>query len=311
MGQSQSQTESSKPTNVQEEQRGHATQILKTTEVKENGQGQTQNGTTKKSDIPKEQKGIVPEISKTREVKAVGQGQSEKDTTKANNAQEEQRSKSLQISHSAEVKEVAKLPYNYENIIKDADSPINIPSTEKLYDHLYSGVFLNQNKKKYWVDKETGHNCFMLYARDLSITWAEENRYWNWSFLSETSDLAVFVAELLNVCWLEIHGKFDTTKLTPKTMYEVLFIVKLHEHAYGWETPVNIRLTLPSGGIIQRKEALMTRPRGEWITLEVGEIYTSPDKMGEMEISMFEYEGGKWKSGLIIKGIVIRPKKQH
>ncbi|KAM1032516.1 hypothetical protein ACFX2I_036093 [Malus domestica] len=198
-------------------------------------------------------------------------------------------------------------PHNYEALVKDADTPINKSSIENLFQQLQAGVLLNQKKKKYWVDKKS-NNCFMVYARDFSITWAEDNRYWHWYSLQETSDVFIDAAELLNVCWLEVHGKFETANLSPGTLYEVVFVVKLNAADYGWEDPINFRLTLPDGTRQCRKVNLMQTPRGQWVEIPVGEFRASPEKSGDMEFSMYEYDGGKWKKGLVIKGVVIRPK---
>ncbi|XP_038689908.1 protein PHLOEM PROTEIN 2-LIKE A1-like [Tripterygium wilfordii] len=202
----------------------------------------------------------------------------------------------------------AKLPYNYEAIIRDADSPIDRSSTDKLYEQLCNGVFLNQKRKKYWVERKSNSNCFMLFARDLLITWAEEKHFWQWSYQKDSSDVFMDVAELLNVCWLEVHGRLDATKLSPGTLYEVAFVIMLKDPAYGWETPVNFRLILPNGMKKEHKENLMTKPRGQWLEIPVAEFRTSPESTGEMEISMYEYEGGVWKKGLVVKGALIRPK---
>lgn len=43
--------------------------------------------------------------------------------------------------------EVKLPPHNYEEILKDADASVDRSSIEKLYDQLYAGVFLSQNKK--------------------------------------------------------------------------------------------------------------------------------------------------------------------
>ncbi|KAJ6358330.1 hypothetical protein OIU76_000104 [Salix suchowensis] len=83
------------------------------------------------------------------------------------------------------VKEV-KLPHNYESILRDADSPVDRSSVDKLYNQLNTGVFLNQKRKKYWVEKKFYSNCFMLFAKDLSITWGGDTRYWKWPSLCET-----------------------------------------------------------------------------------------------------------------------------
>ncbi|KAJ6386646.1 hypothetical protein OIU78_016553 [Salix suchowensis] len=147
------------------------------------------------------------------------------------------------------VKEV-KLPHNYESILRDADSPVDRSSVDKLYNQLNTGVFLNQKRKKYWVEKKFYSNCFMLFAKDLSITWGGDTRYWKWPSLCETGayhicvtssnschlhfqessmfsspnhqfsydsgDVSVHVAELLCVCWLEIYGKFNTKNAFPR-----------------------------------------------------------------------------------------------
>ncbi|KAJ4827515.1 hypothetical protein Tsubulata_038361, partial [Turnera subulata] len=201
-----------------------------------------------------------------------------------------------------------KHPHNYEAILRDADSVIDRTSVDKLYDQLYTGVFLKRKRQKYWVEKKSHSNCFTLFARDLLITWAEDNRLWHWFSLYETSNVSVDVAELINVCWLEVHGKFNTIKLTPGVLYEAVFVIMLKDPAYGWETPVNLRVILPNGVKQEHKEKLLTKPRAQWIEIPAGEFKVSPEHVGEMEISMFEYDGGDWKKGLLIKGIVIRPK---
>ncbi|KAL3523003.1 hypothetical protein ACH5RR_015837 [Cinchona calisaya] len=200
-----------------------------------------------------------------------------------------------------------KLPHNYEEILKDADASVDKSSTEKLYDQLCTGVLLNQNRKKYWVDRNSKKNCFMLYARDLSITWAENKSNWHWPLIKESSDVSFAAAELLNVCWLEVHGRFNTVNLTPGTTYEVTFVVMLKDPAYGWDLPVNLRLILADGSRQEHKENMMEKPRGKWIEVPAGEFETLPEN-GDMEFSLYEYEGGMWKRGLVIKGVVIRPK---
>ncbi|KAL5538914.1 hypothetical protein UlMin_045777 [Ulmus minor] len=209
---------------------------------------------------------------------------------------------------AAEKIPAGKHPHSFEAITKEADIPIDKSSIEKLQSQLQAGISLNHRRKKYWVDGMY-NNCFMLYARDLSITWAEDKRYWRWLQLKETSDELIDTAELLNVCWLEIHGKFETTKLSPGTSYEVVFVVMLKDPAYGWDVPVNVRLVLPDGSKQEHKVNLMEKPRGQWINIPAGEFRTSPEKPGEIEFSIYEYEGGIWKKGLVIKGVKIQPKK--
>ncbi|KAJ0966316.1 hypothetical protein J5N97_027454 [Dioscorea zingiberensis] len=195
-----------------------------------------------------------------------------------------------------------RVPHMHETLMKHAD-----PGS--LQDHINSGIFLNNTTKKYWVDQETGCNCFMLFPKDLSITWGEDTRYWQWFRCEDTRETSIEEAHLVNVCWLEIHGKFNTSLLTPKTKYEVVFIVKMKELSYGWYIPVNLRLSFEDGVVQQHKENLQELPREEWRELKVGEIMNNGEKSKEVEFSLFEYEGGQWKRGLVIKGVIIRPKK--
>lgn len=215
--------------------------------------------------------------------------------------------KPLYDAKAKTVKEV-KLPHNCEAILRDADSPVDRSSVDKLYDQLSTGVFLNQKRKKYWVEKKCYSNCFMLFAKDLSITWGGDARYWKWPSIRESGDVTVDVAELLDVCWLEIYGKFNTKMLSPGILYDVVFVIKLKDPAYGWGVPVNVSLVLPNGYKQERKEKLQTKPREQWIEVPVGEFITSPENVGEIQFGMHEYDGGEWKRGLVIKGIAIRPK---
>ncbi|KAK3188960.1 hypothetical protein Dsin_028521 [Dipteronia sinensis] len=212
--------------------------------------------------------------------------------------------------------EAKKLPHNYQAILKDADEDFDVDKysslpMELLYKRLEDGVFLHKKRQKYLVDKECGSNSFILYARQLSIIWGEDTRYWRWYSVKETSDADVEVAELKNVCWLEIHANFDTTNLTPGALYQVAFVIKMGESCYGWDHPVNVRLRLPNGTVKQHKQNFRLKPKNEWINIPVDEFTLTPQNTGEIEISMEEYKGGNWKSGLHIKAVTIQPKKHH
>ncbi|KAE8655602.1 hypothetical protein F3Y22_tig00117022pilonHSYRG00068 [Hibiscus syriacus] len=95
---------------------------------------------------------------------------------------------------SSKKTEKIQLPYNYEAILKDADSSVRMSGMGNVLHQLHSRV-LNQKRKA--------------------------------------------IAELVRVCWVELVGKFNVSKLSPGTMYQVVFIVMLREEAYGWEVPVN------------------------------------------------------------------------
>ena len=106
-----------------------------------------------------------------------------------------------------------------------------------------------------------------------------------------------------------MEGKFDTTKLSPGIRYEVVFVVMLKATGYGWEIPVNVTLTLPDGNKHERKVNFMEKAIGQWIEIPVGEFRVLAGKLGDIEYVIHQSEGGKWKRGLLIKGVTIRPKK--
>lgn len=110
------------------------------------------------------------------------------------------------------------------------------------------------------------------------------------------------------VCWLDIFGKFDTSNLTPKVKYEVVFVVMMSKNSYGWQVPVTLRVKFPDERAEEHSERLEDKPKGQWIELKVCEFVTPPKPNGDVEVSLFR-RGGAWKGGLMVKGAVIRPKK--
>ncbi|WVZ72365.1 hypothetical protein U9M48_020838 [Paspalum notatum var. saurae] len=202
--------------------------------------------------------------------------------------------------------------HNFDEIAAQAETTANRSQLEEQATH--GGVLLAQKKKKYWVQVHGGTrcNCFMLFPRGLSITWGDDPSYWTWKKLlpGETGDDPdIEVASLLDVCWLEIHGKLELSHLTPGVNYNVAFEVKLADGGgSGWSRPVNLRLKFPDGPVQERKELLRGKPANLWLQLKVGEIQPRQGQRGEILISLFEY-GGHWKSGLIVKGIKIAPKE--
>ncbi|KXG31820.1 lectin-like isoform X2 [Sorghum bicolor] len=213
----------------------------------------------------------------------------------------------------------APLPHKFHEIVAQAATTTTggtPAAAAELEDQVYStGVYLAGKTKKYWVHEKTRCNCFMLFARALSITWSDDPRYWIWHPVKETNDAEVEAASLQNVCWLEVHGKLELSHLTPGITYDVVFEVMLTEPAYGWTVPVNLRLRFPDGAVQERKEKLQDRPTKQWLELKAGEVKTAAQPGeghsggGELEISLFEYDGGLWKKGLLIKGVKIVPKE--
>ncbi|KAF4361846.1 uncharacterized protein PHLOEM PROTEIN 2-LIKE A4 [Cannabis sativa] len=197
--------------------------------------------------------------------------------------------------------------HKLDEIIRDADVTIDHSSMEKLLPQLQNGILLNQKTQKYWIDKMLD-NCFMVYARKLSITWGEDNRYWTWQQHKDTSEELIEVARLKQVCWLEVNGKFEMRKLSPVTLYEVAFVVMMDDSANGWSFPVNISLSLPDGTNQQHNQDMTKLPTNQWTHITAGKFKTSHhnDQFGEdIHFSMHNYDS-PWKAGLSIKGVLIQ-----
>ncbi|XP_042520352.1 uncharacterized protein LOC122093871 [Macadamia integrifolia] len=191
-------------------------------------------------------------------------------------------------------------------------------------------------RAKSGCNNELCYNHCTLIKKDLSITWGDDQRYWCWYCLNEQGkqldaysffltrdelfvlliififvqcDIFVELTELLNVCWLEVKGNFNISKLPPEIVYEVAFVVMLKDRSYGWEVLVTLRLVLPDGKMQERKEFLEYKPKGQWVELKLGEFKKYLGNAGIMQFSLTETQTTRhWKKGLVIKSVVIWPK---
>ncbi|KAL9858552.1 putative phloem protein [Arabidopsis thaliana] len=149
----------------------------------------------------------------------------------------------------------------------------------------------------------------MVYARNLVIAGSHQSEHWSWVPMQydTSSETIVEAASLVGLCWLDIGGTFNTRELTPWTHYEVVYLLKLIKSATGWEVPVNLKLTLPSGAKPQERSVTLKEYIGKsWVAIPAGEFMTTPENNGEISFSF--YEMGRWQEGLVVKGVAIRPK---
>ncbi|CAL9239306.1 unnamed protein product [Arabidopsis halleri] len=164
---------------------------------------------------------------------------------------------------------------------------------------------------KFWVLTRPKGNVFMIDARDLSIEWSENSNHWTWLPLpnQKSNESVVEIAFLKSASWLDIAGKFDTRYLSPRTRYEVVFVVKL-EYTFEWETPVKLKLDLPNTWKNPQEQSvdMFDYISNQWLEISVGEFTTSMKNVGEISFAMYEHECQLWKSGLFVKGVTIRPK---
>lgn len=120
------------------------------------------------------------------------------------------------------------------------------------------------------------------------------------------SDDNIEVVKLKSVCWLDVRGKLKMSDLTAGITYKIVYVVKLTESSSGWELPMNLRLSVPGKNVQERQVSFLNQPKGQWTELNMGNVFAEGGETGEINFDIYEH-GGHWKTGLIIKGVIIRP----
>ncbi|XP_077227628.1 putative F-box protein PP2-B12 [Tasmannia lanceolata] len=220
------------------------------------------------------------------------------------------------------------LPSDYSEILSRSVSPVEFSSKKELYFRLCDSILIDDGKISFCLERSSGKKCYMLSSRELCIIWVDTPMYWQWISLPESRFSEV--AELLDVCWLEIKGKIDARMLSRKTNYVAYAVLKFQPHTYGfdrWPASLSVKLggeesghtvilkpntnrlsstqTESSGGY--GAEVLRARNDG-WMEIEMGEFFNDEGDEGEVEMSLMHLQGGQWKKGLIVEGIEIRPR---
>lgn len=228
------------------------------------------------------------------------------------------------------------VPSDYLEVLSRlADSPLAFKSKKELYLWLCSPIPFDNGKKMFWLDKPTSKKCYMLSARELSITWGNDLLYWSWKpFLQSRFEE---VAELVTTWWLEIRARISPRMLSPKTTYTVHLILNFANRAYGLDSlPSEVSIEVGDRQVI-RGTILLRRPEegGElskrstfteqeekdenrvpreredgWLEIELGEFFNDGSDGEEVRMSVKEVKGVQLKGGLIVEGIELRPKKE-
>ncbi|XP_019183861.1 PREDICTED: putative late blight resistance protein homolog R1A-3 isoform X3 [Ipomoea nil] len=157
-----------------------------------------------------------------------------------------------------------------------------------------------------------------LEARSLYIPHANNPRYWSW-----TRDSGHKVAVLLGVCWLEIKGKLETRLLHKITSYSAYLIFKLKPKAQCLDTTfTSVRYIKDKRSYNENRRCQVflakrrsyedpgrfpNRRHDGWMEIKLGDFYISSINEGEVEMRLWSTKNRNWKSGLIVKGIEVRP----
>jgi len=208
------------------------------------------------------------------------------------------------------------LPQQCYQILPRAVIPVAFSSKRELYFHLCDSILIDKGTKIFWLDQSTTKMGYMLSARELHISWGENQRYWHWG--SRNDSRFEELAELLLVCWLEVRGQIDSRLLSANTEYRVVFVLKFGVHPYGWgDVPIRFSVTTPDGKLFESWQLLMERQRerrrisGGWMEIVAGEFtpkLAADDDDFHIKFCMEEVEVQNRKGGLFIDGVKIEPK---
>ncbi|XP_058182125.1 protein PHLOEM PROTEIN 2-LIKE A1-like [Rhododendron vialii] len=196
---------------------------------------------------------------------------------------------------------------NFLAILNDFGIALDTSCPDKLCHQLYSGVFLKPNKLKFFVDEKVNKNCFVLFARELYVCHSQHPQYWQWIEDKDTSGEDIEVAKLLLVYWLDIKGSIQTIDLSPATLYEIVFLVKLIDgHSM---TSLKLVIIPQYSKTLTRSESLQGKPLESWFEILVGEFMMSREYSGNMNFGLEQQHVGEAKNGLVVKCAIVRPKK--
>ncbi|CAH2046379.1 unnamed protein product [Thlaspi arvense] len=169
---------------------------------------------------------------------------------------------------------------------------------------LMSQIAVRRNPKV----ESNGQGGFLVPAKRLEITHFDNPEKWSWN---------IEIATMINIHTLiQINGDFHTRKLTPGRKYEVVFLLSLDDSALGWKKDVTLTLkVVMSGTTITRSEdecqkaLCLDEYIGEdWVEIPVGNFEAPPTKHNaKIFFSMRQYVDSDPKSGLVVKGVAVRP----
>ncbi|RLN08326.1 putative F-box protein PP2-B12 [Panicum miliaceum] len=132
------------------------------------------------------------------------------------------------------------LPPDHAAVLARADEPVECESKKELFSRLCdSPVLLDGATMSFGLERRSGAKCLMLSARALSIAWGDDPTCWIWTASLPGSRFPE-VAELVDVCWLEISGKLSLSLLSPGTTYGAYLVFAIADDSYGLECHVGM-----------------------------------------------------------------------
>ncbi|CAL5334295.1 unnamed protein product [Camellia sinensis] len=179
-------------------------------------------------------------------------------------------------------KGITRPPLNFLAILKDANISIDMSSPDKLCEQLYSRVYLKPNKLSILSTRSKTRTA---------LCYLQENLISVGMIILNIGDgphgEEIEVAELLQVCWLDVRGQFNgAIDLSPGIVYEIVFVVRMIKYE---DFTLKLTIILPNSKKLTRNESLNEKPLGSWFDIQLGEFKMSPENVGTMEFSLEDH----------------------
>ncbi|KFK32072.1 hypothetical protein AALP_AA6G195800 [Arabis alpina] len=143
-------------------------------------------------------------------------------------------------------------------------------------------------------------------AKQLKISKWENAKYWTIVSISESPNEEAIEVGKMRVCYyLDVRGSFGTGNLTPGTMYEVVFVVKIEDTMSIWDRPAIVELMVPEKALQERELQFVDLEKNKWVEIQAGVFDARPHK-AVTAFTLYQFDNNK-KTGLVVKGAIVRP----
>ncbi|KAJ8547113.1 hypothetical protein K7X08_010699 [Anisodus acutangulus] len=217
------------------------------------------------------------------------------------------------------------LPSDHQDIVSRSVYPVIFYSKKDLYFRLCeSPILLDEDRLSFWLDKTNGKKCYLLSARQLTISFSDTQLFWEHT--SDADSRFPEVVFLNGVDLLDIRGKIGTRALSTRTNYAAYLVFKISERYHGLEsTNAMVRFVnqqsedeaeeratvviLAARAPRHLKGRLPEKRTDGWLEVEIGNFYNggSSHDNGDVEARLLDSRPSHAKSGLIIEGVEFRP----
>ncbi|XP_047072043.1 putative F-box protein PP2-B2 [Lolium rigidum] len=238
------------------------------------------------------------------------------------------------------------LPPDCDAIQERAVHLVDASSKKELFMDLSDEhILLDDGKMSFGLQRTNGAKCYMLSQTELGIDWINVDLYWRKR--SDPDSRFSKVAELLSVCWFGVSGSISSKELSTGTHYAGYLVFKLTNGASGLASPSQHSLVKVNGQMVGNLHTVSLHPcdrahcglgddktvphdhekddyggavvvvryprqRADgWMELEMGDFHTGDGahtQEDDINVILREYDELRWKKGLIVEGIEIRPR---